>query len=146
MNFRQDYFLIRIFRRIFLIFGEILKQNRNRQATKVENGNEWTFAETNENIYQMKISINITIQSYLSKYEINWQSMKNENRNKWIFAETNEIIYHVKMWINIGHFIDRNENEIFETEMAINELHNLETRIFKLRNLTRQRKREKYWL
>ena len=56
--------------------------------------------------------------------------------------ETNEIIYHVKIAININLFIDRTENEIFETEMTINELEILETRIFKLCNLTRQRKRE----
>ena len=72
--------------------------------------------------------------------------MKNENRNEWTFAETNEIIYHVKIWINIDNFIDRNENEIFENEMRINDLENLKIRIVKLRNLTRQRKREKYWL
>ena len=60
--------------------------------------------------------------------------------------ETNENICHVKILINIDHFIDRNENEIFENEMRINDLENLKIRIVKLRNLTRQRKREKYWL
>ena len=52
----------------------------------------------------------------------------------------------MKISIKIDHFIDRNENEIFENEMRINDLENLKIRIVKLRNLTRQRKREKYWL
>ncbi len=65
--------------------------------------------------------------------------MNNRNGNEWTFSETNENICQVKVLINICISIDRNENEIFEIEMTITELDNLETRISKLRNLTRQR-------